>query len=130
LGRAATVGNGLAGFKAAGVHQFNPSAILGQEFSMSQIHSDDEAEQLQSEADSCHLVRGDSNAWTSDEHAGLGSRESGADEEDANVSTPLRIHLKISPVAEFPQGKESKWKQSATILTSKNYLARKISEVH
>jgi hypothetical protein len=42
-----------------------------------------------------------------------------------NVNTARKRLLKISPIPEIPRGKDSKRKQSATSLTSKDCLAKK-----
>jgi hypothetical protein len=55
----------------------------------------------------------ESNGSTSDEHAGLESRESGAYE--VNVNTPRKNPSKIYPIPEILQGKDSKRKQSANV---------------
>jgi hypothetical protein len=44
---------------------------------------------------------------------------------NANVSTPRKILINISPIPEIPQEKDSKRRQSASVLTSKDYLAQK-----
>jgi hypothetical protein len=125
LGKSAITGNGVSGFKATGIHPFDPSAILEHAFSMSQRHVNDEAGQLQLETDSPQSVQGESTPSTSGEHVGLESHESGSCEVNAHVNTPRKILLKISPIPEIPQGKDSKRKQSSTILTSKDCLTKK-----
>jgi hypothetical protein len=44
---------------------------------------------------------------------------------NTQVNTPRKILLKISPIPEIPQGKDSERKQSTTALTSKDCLAKK-----
>jgi hypothetical protein len=124
-GRSATIGYGVSGFKATAIHAFDPSAMPEHAFSMPQRHVNDEAGQLQSETDSPQSVQGESTPSTSGEHVGLESHESGSCEVNAHINTPRRILLKISPIHEIHQGKDSKRKEPATALTSKDCLAKK-----
>jgi hypothetical protein len=96
---------------------------------MSQGHFDDKARRLQSETHSSQPVRVKSAPSTSDENAELESHESGAYEVNANVNTPCKNPSKMYPIPEFPRGKYSKRKRSATIITSKNCLAKNTFEV-
>jgi hypothetical protein len=125
LGKSATTGNGVSGFRATVIHPLDPSAISEHVFSMSQRHVNDEVGQLQLETDSPQSVQGESTPSTSGEHVGLESHESGACEVNAHVNTPRKIFLKIFPVPETPQGRDSKRKDSTTVLKSKDRLAKK-----
>jgi hypothetical protein len=69
-------------------------------------------------------VRVKSAPSTSDEYAGLERHESGAFEVNTNVNTPRKILQEISKVPEIPLGKDSKRKQSATVLASKDCFAK------
>jgi hypothetical protein len=70
-------------------------------------------------------VQGESTPSTSAEHAGLESHESGEFEVNTHVNTTRKILLKISPITETPQGKDSKRKQSTIMSTSKDCVAQK-----
>jgi hypothetical protein len=126
LGKSATTGNGVSGFKVTGIHPLDPSGVLEHAFSMSQRHVHDEVGQLQSETDSPQSVQGESTPSTSGEHVGLESLETGSCEVNSHANTPHKI-LTISPTPEIPQGKDSKRKQSTTVLTSKDCLAKNVS---
>jgi hypothetical protein len=125
LGKSATTNNGVSGFKATGIQPIDPPAIPEHAFSVSQRHVNDEAGQRQPEADSPQSVQGESTPSTSGEQVRLESHESGACEVNLHVNTHRKILLKISPIPEIPQGKDSKRKHSTTVLTSKDCIAKK-----
>jgi hypothetical protein len=78
LGRSATAGNGISGFRATGIHPLDPSPIPEHAFSTFQGHFANEARRLQSGTHSSQSVRVKSAPSTSDEHAGLESHKSSA----------------------------------------------------
>jgi hypothetical protein len=115
--RSATTSNGVSGFRTTGIHPFDPSGNPIHALSMSQVHAEDEARQLQPETHSSQSIRVKSAPSTSNEHAGLESHESSAYEVNTNVNTPRKVLQKFlltNSVAQEPEGSSPHSQQPAT----------------
>jgi hypothetical protein len=104
-GRSATTSNGVSGFRTTGIHPFDPSVIPIHALSMSQVHAEEEARQLQPETHSSQSIRVKSAPSASNEHAGLESHESSAYEVNTNVNTPRKVLQTFLQYLKFLGGK-------------------------